>query len=77
MACEAMVVPDFAWQDKMDNLIAHLATANKDTSHHHDAMKDPDANEFVRAMIKKLNLMKRMNTSCKCKEQKHLKAQKF
>ena len=52
---EAMYEDDYELQDQMNDPIAFLATANKDTFYYHEAMKAPDRDEFLTAMQKEFD----------------------
>jgi hypothetical protein len=55
-AYDAMHKDDYKMQDDMTNPIAFLAqTSDPDTMYYHQAMKQPDRNEFVKAVIKEIN----------------------
>ena len=46
---------DYLLQDQMNDPIAFLATANKDTLYYHEATKAPDRDEFLAAMQKEFD----------------------
>ena len=52
---DALHEEDFKLQDDMQNPISFVATSNKDTMYWHQAMKQPDAEEFRKAAIKEFN----------------------
>jgi hypothetical protein len=52
---EAMHEDDYLLQDEMQNPVAFLAHANKDTMYFHQAMKAPDRDEFIKAVVKEVN----------------------
>ena len=45
---DAMHQEDYSIQDQMSNPISYAASTNKDTMYWHEAMKQPDAEEFKR-----------------------------
>jgi hypothetical protein len=52
---EAMHEDDSLLQNEMMNPIAFLSHANKDTMSFHEAMQAPDADEFIKAVVKEVN----------------------
>jgi hypothetical protein len=52
---EALHEEEYLLQDRMFNPVAFLASTNKDTMYFHQAMKEPDRDEFKKAIIKEVN----------------------
>jgi hypothetical protein len=52
---DAMHEDEYRIQDDMTDPIAFLAKADEDTMYFHQAMKAPDKEEFVKAIVKEMN----------------------
>jgi hypothetical protein len=52
---KAMHEDDYLLRNEMMNPIAFLSHANKDTMYFHEAMQAPDADKFIKAVVKEVN----------------------
>jgi hypothetical protein len=52
---EAMHEDDYLLQDKLSDPVAFLTRTNRDTMYFDQAMREPDADEFVKAAVKEVN----------------------
>jgi hypothetical protein len=52
---DAMHEDEYRIEDDMTDPIAFLAKADEDTMYFHQAMKAPDKEEFVKAIVKEMN----------------------
>jgi hypothetical protein len=52
---EAMHEDDYSLQNETMNPIVFVSHANKDTMYFHEAMQAPDADEFIKAVVKEVN----------------------
>jgi hypothetical protein len=52
---EAMHEDDYLLQDEMTDPVAFLVKTNRDTMYFDQAMREPDADEFIKAAVKEIN----------------------
>ena len=70
---EVMHQDDYLLQDEMLNPVAFMAAGNKDTMYFDQAMREPDANKFIKAAIKKSTITLSTSTGSSFHVNKFLK----
>ena len=53
--CEVLHEEDYKLQDEMFDPIAFKATSNPDDMYYHQALKEPDKDQFLQAIVKEIN----------------------